>query len=138
MVADFEKLIEKRNGKKLNILIVDDEDNIRNVFRDFCLTSPLFQVVTASGGREAIDLVAKSNFDIVTIDLVMPEMSGLEAIEAIKSQKPHLPVVIVTGNATDHLIQQAGRMGGCRVLHKPVNINEFLAELIELAEEKLS
>jgi CheY-like chemotaxis protein len=136
-MTDFEQqILEKRNGRPLHILIVDDEENVRNVFRDFCLSSPLFKVATASGGQEAIDLSDTNDFDIVTMDLVMPEVSGLEAMETIKKQKPHLPVVIITGNATDNLIRQAGRMGGCRVMHKPVGIEEFLQELAELADEK--
>jgi len=131
-----QQLLERRNGEPFHILIVDDEENVRNVFRDFCLSSPLFKVVTASGGQEAIDLADRNDFDIVTMDLVMPEVSGLEAIETIKKQNPHLPMVIITGNATDHLIRQAGRLGGCRVMHKPVGVEQFLRELIELAEEK--
>ncbi len=129
-------LLEKRSGKPFNILIVDDEENVRNVFRDFCLSSPLFKVTTASGGQEAIELAEENEFDIVTMDLVMPEVSGLEAIETIKKQQPHLPMVIVTGNATDNLIHQAGRLGGCRVMLKPVGIEQFLREMLELAEEK--
>ena len=131
-----EDLLSKRQGKPLKVLIVDDEENVRNVFRDFCRTSPLFEVATASGGEEAVNMVCDEKFDIVTVDLVMPEMSGLEAIKTIKSKKPHLPVVIVTGNATESLISKAGLMGGCRVLHKPVDLCHFIQELVDLAEEK--
>lgn len=131
-----EDLLSKRQGKPLKVLIVDDEENVRNVFRDFCRTSPLFEVATASGGEEAVNMVCDEKFDIVTVDLVMPEMSGLEAIKTIKSKKPHLPVVIVTGNATESLISKAGLMGGCRVLHKPVDLGHFIQELVDLAEEK--
>ena len=136
MKFDEQSLLEKRNGKPFNILIVDDEENVRNVFRDFCLSSPLFKVMMASGGQEAIELADKNQFDIVTMDLVMPEVSGLEAIETIKKQQPHLPMVIITGNATDNLIHQAGRLGGCRVMLKPVGLEQFLQEMLELAEEK--
>ena len=136
MSTAAEKLLRRRNGQPINILIVDDEDRVRDVFRDFCLSSPLFAVNTASGGQEAIELIEANEYDIVTIDLVMPEISGLEAIEKIKRKKPHLPVVIVTGNATDSLIEQAGQLGGCRVMHKPVGIDEFIDELVELAEQK--
>ncbi len=137
MSTTINDLISKRGGKPLSVLIIDDEANIRDVFRDFCNTSPHFEVTTAPGGQEALELVEKKNFDIVTVDLVMPDMSGLEAIAAIKRQKPHLPVVIVTGNATDSLVREAGRLGGCRVLHKPVGIDRFIHELIDLAQEKL-
>ena len=136
MHTDVQELMRKRQGRPLRILIVDDEDAVRNVFKDFCLSSPLFQVQTASSGQEAIDMATAGDFDIVTIDLIMPEVSGLEAIEVIKKEKPHLPMVIITGNATENLILQAGRLGGCRVIRKPVGIDEFLHELTELADEK--
>lgn len=132
----FQKLIDKRAGEPINILVVDDEDNVRDVFVDFCRTSPLFKVDSASGGLEAIEKIKFTKYDIVTLDLVMPEVSGLDTIEIIKKSQPHLPVVIVTGNATEELIRQAGTMGGCRVLRKPVNLQDFLAELADLAIEK--
>jgi two-component system chemotaxis response regulator CheY len=136
MDIDAQTLLQNRNGKPFQILIVDDEENVRNVFRDFCLSSPLFDVTTASGGQQAIELALANEIDIVTMDLIMPEVSGLEAMETIKREKPHLPMVIVTGNATDSLIRQAGQLGGCRVLLKPVTIDQFLRELIDLADEK--
>jgi CheY-like chemotaxis protein len=136
MSIDEQQILAGRNGIPYHILIVDDEENVRNVFKDFCLSSPLFKVATASGGQEAIEMADRDDFDIVTMDLVMPDVSGLEAMETIKKQKPHLPMVIITGHATDSLIRQAGRLGGCRVMHKPVGVEEFLQELIELAQEK--
>lgn len=131
-----EELLGRREGRPLKVLIVDDEEQVRNVFRDFCLSSPLFTVTTASGGAEAVDIVGKNDFDLVTIDLVMPEVSGIDAIEMIRRQKPHLPVVIVTGNATERLIAEAGHFGCCRVLHKPVGIEQFLEELVDIAGER--
>lgn len=131
-----EELLIKRNGQPLKILIVDDEENIRNVFCDFCNSSPLFSVTSVCGGVEAVERIEAEEFDIVTIDLVMPEMSGLEAIETIKQKQPHLPVVVVTGNATEGLIRDAGRLGGCRVMRKPVELDQYIQELVDLAEEK--
>jgi DNA-binding NtrC family response regulator len=131
-----EELLSRRNGRPLKVLIVDDEEHVRNVFRDFCLSSPLFTVMTASGGAEAVEMISRDDFDLVTIDLVMPEVSGIDSIEMIRRQKPHLPVVIVTGNATERLIAEAGHFGGCRVLHKPVGIGQFLDELVDIAGER--
>jgi len=131
-----QNLMEKRNGKPLKILIVDDEKNVRDVFRDFCTSSTYFDVTTASGGQEAIDVLTSQDFDIVTIDLVMPEISGIDALEKIKKEKPALPVMIITGNATEHLIQEVGRFAACRVMHKPVGIDDFVNEIMDLAEER--
>ncbi|MFH1701031.1 MAG: response regulator [Candidatus Zixiibacteriota bacterium] len=132
----IQKLIDKRAGEPINILIVDDEKSVRDVFVDFCNSSPLFNVDSASGGLEAIEKVKNTNYDIVTLDLVMPEVSGLDAMESIKKTRPHLPVVIITGNATEELIRQAGTMGGCRVIRKPVRLDYFISELADLASEK--
>lgn len=136
MNQKMNQLLSQRGGKPVSILVVDDEAPVRDVLRDFCLSSPFFKVTTASGGQEALDLVERHDFDIITVDLVMPEMSGLEAIEVIKKQKPHLPVVIITGNATESLIREAGRLGGCRIMRKPLAINDFVNGLMELAVEK--
>jgi CheY-like chemotaxis protein len=136
MTEKAEALLARRGGKPLRILVVDDEENVRNVLVDICRTSKLFSVTAASGGQEAVERACQGDIDIVTIDLIMPDMSGLEAIEKIKKEKPHLPVVIVSGNATESLIRKAGQIGGCRVLYKPVEIDQFLDELIDLAEEK--
>ena len=88
MKFDEQSLLEKRNGKPFNILIVDDEENVRNVFRDFCLSSPLFKVMMASGGQEAIELADKNQFDIVTMDLVMPRFPGCKRLRPLKSSNP--------------------------------------------------
>lgn len=133
---DVNDLMRQRQGRPINVLVVDDEEKIRDLFRDFCLSSSFFQVETVSGGHEAIERIEKDDFDIITIDLVMPEISGLETIAAIRKIKPHLPVVIITGNATDNLIREAGRIGGCRVMHKPIGVKDFLEELIDIAREK--
>lgn len=129
-------MMHQRQGRPINVLVVDDEEKIRDLFRDFCLSSSFFLVETVSGGREAIEKIEKDEFDIVTIDLVMPEISGIETINAIRKIKPHIPIVIITGNATDNLIREAGRIGGCRVMHKPIGVKDFLGELMDIAKEK--
>jgi len=130
------EMLGESGRQTVEVLIVDDEENVRNVFRDYCLSSSSFRVTTAPGGREAIDLIRKHDFDVVTIDLVMPEVSGIDTIEAIRREWPHLPVVVVTGNATEWLIEEVGRYGGCRVVRKPIGIQEFLDELLDIVAER--
>lgn len=87
MLTSIDQLMKKRRGNPIKVLIVDDEAGVRDVFRDFCQSSSLFNVVTANGGQEAIDKVMAENIDIVTIDLVMPDVSGIEAIQHIKRDR---------------------------------------------------
>ncbi|MBK7140737.1 MAG: response regulator [bacterium] len=116
-------------GRPFRILIVDDERYVREVFRDYCALSNAFEIDLALGGTEAIEQIKQSKYDLVTMDLVMPELSGLDALVEIKKVAPQLPVIIITGNATDKLVREAGVMGACRVLYKPVMLEDFLQEI---------
>ena len=116
-------------GRPFRILIVDDERYVREVFRDYCALSNAFEIDLALGGTEAIEQIKQSKYDLVTMDLVMPELSGLDALVEIKKVAPQLPVIIITGNATDKLVREAGVRGAGRVLYKPVMLEDFLQEI---------
>ena len=64
----------------------------------------------------------------------MPEMSGLDVLTAIKRVSPQVPVMIITGNATDKLVNEAGVLGACRVMYKPIMMESFIAELTSTLE----
>lgn len=116
-------------GQPFRVLIVDDEKWVREVFRDFCGTTDAFEVELADSGEEALQKIAQQTFDLVTVDLIMPEMSGLDVLSGIKKIRPRVPVVVVTGNATDKLIHQAGLLGACRVMYKPLALEDFITEV---------
>ncbi len=122
------RLVQER-GRPFRVLIVDDEEWVRDVFRDFCRTTEAFEVDLADGGIDALQKVEAGQYDLVTVDLIMPEMSGLEVLAEIKRLHPRTPVVVVTGNATDKVVHEAGLLGACRVLYKPVELQDFLAEV---------
>jgi two-component system response regulator PilR (NtrC family) len=119
----------RERGAPFKILIVDDEEAVRDAFRGFCDLTDSFSVDLVDSGLEAIERVCKDNYDLVTIDLIMPDISGLEALRQIKDNLPKVPVMIITGNATDKTINDAGMLGACRIMHKPVSLKEFAAEL---------
>ncbi len=80
----------------LSVLVVDDEPFVRETLADMLLDLD-HKVVTAEGGREALEKVTNDDFDLVFTDLAMPEMDGWETARAIRKQRPELPVVLVTG-----------------------------------------
>lgn len=116
-------------GRPFNILIVDDEPWVREVFRDFCNLTDAFKVEMAAGGIEAVDMARNGDYDLITLDLIMPEMSGLDALSEIKRAAPRVPVMIITGNATDKLVNRAGVLGACKVMYKPIQLDDFINEL---------
>jgi two-component system chemotaxis response regulator CheY len=121
--------LAKERGTPFKILIVDDEEWVREVFRDFCALTDAFDIDLAGSGTEAIEKASREKYDLITIDLIMPEVSGLEALRAIKETSPKARVMVVTGNATEKLINEAGLLGACSVLYKPVVLDHFIQEL---------
>ncbi len=119
----------QRRGQPFNVLIVDDERYVREVFRDYCTITKAVAVDMANDGRSAIERVTHEKYDLITLDLIMPEMSGIDALIAIKDVCPHVPIMIVTGNATEKLIDEAGVLGACKVMYKPVLLDEFVDTL---------
>ncbi len=130
-MVNFDRLnkMATDRGEPFRVLIVDDEKWVQDVFRDFCKLSDAFVVEVADSGHEAIDKVKSKKFDLITLDLIMPEFSGLETLTALKKIEPQIPVMIITGNATDKLINEAGILGACRVMYKPIMLENFIAEL---------
>lgn len=130
-MVNFDKLnkMATKRGEPFRILIVDDEKWIQDVFLDFCKLSDAFVVELADSGLEAIEKVKNKNYDLITLDLIMPEFSGLETLSQLKKIKPHVPVMIITGNATDKIINKAGVLGACRVMYKPIMLENFISEL---------
>ncbi len=130
-LVNFDKLnkLALDRGKPFNVLIVDDEKWVQDVFKDFCELTDAFSVELANDGKEAIEKASNKSYDLITLDLIMPELSGLDVLVEIKKITPHVPIMIITGNATDKLINEAGVLGACRVMYKPIMLESFIAEL---------
>ncbi len=127
-ISKLNQMAQER-GEPFKVLIIDDEQWVREIFRDFCGITEAVDVELANGGVEAIEKASSNSYDIITLDLIMPEMSGLDVLSEIKRVSPKVPVWVITGNATDRLIHEAGILGASRVMYKPVVLDEFLAEL---------
>ena len=139
-MLNFSKINElaEKKGEPFNILIIDDEKWIRDIYRDFCDLTDAINVELAVSGEEAIDKINNTNYDLITLDLIMPEMSGMEVLNSIKQVSPKVPIMIITGNATERLINEAGIMGACRVLHKPVLLEDLLEDITSALDKKIA
>jgi CheY-like chemotaxis protein len=82
--------------RKTVILCVDDEENPL-VLRKLVLQKAGYEVLTASSGKEALELTASRSVDLVLSDHLMPGMNGTELAQQIKAQHPNLPVVLISG-----------------------------------------
>ncbi|MDO5075182.1 MAG: PglZ domain-containing protein [Bacteroidales bacterium] len=110
------------------LLWVDDEIDL---LRPHCLFLEKrdYEVSTATNGRDAIELCQSQTFDLVLLDENMPGLSGLETLSAIKDLQPTLPVVMVTKNEAEDLMDQAIGAKIADYLLKPVNPMQILLTL---------
>ncbi len=101
------------------ILIVDDEANLRHTVARV-LQRAGFEVATAASGKEGLDLLAQQTFDLVYMDIRMPDMNGLETLQAITAGHPKLPVILFTGQPDLNSAVSALRQGALDYLQKPL------------------
>ncbi|MBZ0157415.1 MAG: response regulator [Alphaproteobacteria bacterium] len=79
----------------MKILVVDDEKNILKLYQAE-LEDEGYTVVTANSGREALEVFEKENPDIVTLDILMPDMDGIQVLRQMKERKPAIPIIMLT------------------------------------------
>ncbi len=111
-------------GDKLNILIVDDEDIIRELLADY-FREVGHDVEEASDGIEALQMIKERSYNIALVDIRMPGMDGLALLEAVGPLRPDLPVVIITGHGDMESESRARRLGAADFLTKPVAIEDL-------------
>ena len=102
-----------------HILIVDDEPNLRRTVARI-LQRAGFEVTTASSGKEGLALLSQHSFDMVYMDIRMPDMNGLEALKSIHATYPQLPVILFTGQPDLNSALSALRHGALDYLEKPL------------------
>jgi DNA-binding NtrC family response regulator len=113
-----------KKNREPNIFIIDDEESIR----DSCtqvLTKEGYSVVTSSDGRQALDVLSKSHFDVVLLDLKLPGVPGIKILNKIKKKSPEVPVIIITGFASIESAVNTIKQGAFDYLAKPFSPEEL-------------
>lgn len=119
--------------KALRKVLVVDDDPVVGKSIDRILSSRGYAVIAAAGGEEALDRLAREDYDVVYTDIKMPGMSGLEVARHIKESRPWLPVVIVTGYGNDANEAEAREIGVNGFLRKPLS-----PEMVESTADELT
>lgn len=101
------------------ILIVDDEANLRHTVARV-LQRAGFEVTTAASGKEGLTLLSQQAFDLIYMDIRMPDMNGLETLQAISATYPKIPVILFTGQPDLNSAVSALRQGALDYLQKPL------------------
>jgi len=108
-----------------SILVVDDELGPRESLR--MILKPSYEVHTAADGQEALQFIDKEKIDLVTLDLKMPGIPGLDVLREIKKHQEDIEVIIVTGYGTLTHAMEAIRFGAADFISKPFNVADIVA-----------
>lgn len=107
------------------ILIVDDEISIRETLKEI-LEYEGYQVIEATNGEDAYNLVKETNFDVVLCDIKMPKMDGMEFLGKAMEIAPGLPIIMISGHGSMDTAIEATRIGAYDFLSKPPDLNKLL------------
>jgi len=122
---------------KPRILVVDDEKQFAETLAER-LRLRMFQVTTAFSGAEALEQIERFNFDLVILDVYLPDQGGLEVLQQIKKLKPLTEVLMLTGHAEVETAIQGMKAGAFDFLLKPAESEELIAKINQAYHRKLS
>ena len=121
--------------QRYNILWADDEIDLLKPHILF-LNDRGYDISPVTSGADAIDAVEKEHFDVVFLDENMPGMTGLETLSYIKNKKPSLPVVMITKNEEEHIMEEAIGSKIADYLIKPLNPNQILISVKKILDNR--
>lgn len=120
----------------LRILLIDDDDLLRNVLAK-ALTHAGHTVIQASDGQQGVELANAATVDLVITDLVMPVQEGVETILQLRRDRPKLPIIAISGGLSHSklYLDIASKIGAKRILPKPFTPQELLLQIEEVMKE---
>jgi DNA-binding NtrC family response regulator len=119
---------------RIRVLLAEDEPHLGTILEHF-LNGRGFHVTIARDGRSALDLLTTESFDVALLDIVMPEMDGLDVLRRVRAEPLPPEVIIITGNGTIETAITAIKLGAYDYLSKPYRMAE-IEVLVRRAWEK--
>ena len=116
------------------ILIVEDEAGPRAALR--MILKPIYIIHTTSNGKEALEVIRDQKIDLVTLDLNMPGLSGIEVLKEIKKIKPDVEIIIVTAEGSLANVNLAIQSGANDFISKPFHVAEVITIIRKSIERR--
>jgi CheY-like chemotaxis protein/glycine cleavage system H lipoate-binding protein len=120
-------------GIQRKVLVVDDEEDICSGLKKLLSRRDL-DVDTAPSASDALDKLAKSRYDVVITDMMMPRITGMQLLEKIKASSPEIAVIMITGYATVRTAVQAIKLGAFDYIPKPFTTHEIVSVTMRALE----
>lgn len=119
-----------------NVMIVDDATFMRMTIKRILENNDFNVVAEAENGFKAIELFLQLKPDIISLDITMPEMDGIETLRKIKEIDSKAKVVMVTAMGQDKLVREAVKLGATSFLVKPFNENQLIQTFKQVSSRK--
>ncbi len=101
------------------IAIIDDEQDILETLERFLKRSEKFEIETFSNPANAMDLIKKGQFDLILLDIMMPQMNGMDMLKEIKEANPDVKIIMMTAYSTVEKVIDANKVGAEDYVTKP-------------------
>ncbi len=108
-----------------SVLVVDDEKNIRETLKDV-LEDEGYEVCLAEDGKKAIEALEKRTFDVMLLDLWLPEIGGMEVLKFVREEYSNIQVIIISGHGTIDIAVKATKIGAFDFIEKPLSLDRVL------------
>ncbi len=128
-------------NKMSKILVIDDERSIRRALKEI-FEFESYDVHEAENGKEGFDKIKNNSYDLVFCDIKMPEMDGIEVLEALQKEKIDVPMIMISGHGNIETAVESIKKGAFDFIEKPLDLNRILVTLrnakerVQLVEEK--
>ncbi len=127
-------VLKSEGAGQPTVLVVDDDAQLQTVFKQFLKKAGFGRIVVGTGA-EAISCVERQRFDLVFLDLQLPDISGDEVYVRIKEMQPDLPVVIITGYPDSEMMSRILRNGAVMMIQKPIDFSQLNSTVKQLGHK---
>jgi two-component system response regulator VanR len=110
------------------ILVIEDQEDLAELYKE-TIKKAGYGVRVALTGEEGLAEFRANGADLILLDMTLPEMHGAEALREIRAINPNVPVIVITGEASEQLHQQSERLGVHDYLTKPVDYDALLTAI---------
>jgi len=110
---------------KDKILVIDDESGIRSSLKGI-LEDEGYEVITVDSGEKGLEIIKNENFNLVFLDIWLPEINGIEVLKKMKSFKEDTQVIMITGHGSVESAVKATKLGAFNFLEKPLSLEKVV------------
>ncbi|MBF0533239.1 MAG: response regulator [Candidatus Omnitrophica bacterium] len=130
LAHNLKRILENKFTKeKPNILIVDDEEMLVTTLSSLLKHQMESNITICFNGTQALQLIQNNPFDIVLLDITLPEMSGLDILKKVKKQCPDTAFFVATGHKSLEVAAQATKLGAAEFIAKPYSVKDVIQKI---------